>query len=401
MASDNLGQETTATEIARIFSDRIRGKTILVTGVSPNSLGAETVRSIASQNPKLLIMASRTKEKLESVSIKIKEEFPDAEIQSVLLDLSSQKSVRRAADEINVLVDHLDILINNAGMASDSQERSLSSEGIEMHLATNHIGHFLLTNLLFEKLQAAAGRDASGSVRVINLSSNAYRYSPVRFADYNFNGKQIPPEEEPLPPAFNFVPRSPGSTYHSMVAYGQSKSANILFSVYLMEHLGKQGILSFCVHPGTIESGFLRGLTQESIENLKKMKGVFWKTPDQGAATTLMAALDPKLYKSSAIFMRDCQSSESAPYAEDKKLADKLWKLSEELAVENSFLVGRHGRRGATTGVRRLLSKIGLVTFPVGCHKYQVWFHSRALVIGHTSISVLLLEFTKESLRTL
>lgn len=133
-------------------------------------------------------MASRSKENLDSVITEIKKGFPHVAIQAVIVDLSSQSSGRRAAEEINKLAQQIDVLVNNAGITA-SERRYLSSEGIEMPFATNHIGQFLLTNLVLGKLQSAAKRFHPGSVRIVNVSSWGHRFSPVRFSDYNLDGR--------------------------------------------------------------------------------------------------------------------------------------------------------------------------------------------------------------------
>ena len=203
--------------------------------------------SIASQQPALLILASRTLEKLDAVAKQIRESFPGVTVKAVVLDLSSQKSIRRAAEEVNALVERVDVLINNAGIMIP--ERHLTEDGIELQFGTNHVGPFLFTNLLLEKIMKAAETSPSGETRVVNVTSAGHRISPVRFSDYNFEGKDLAPEEKPPPglPASFF---KDGEAYSGFVAYGQSKTANVLFSVYLTERLGKQGLVSYSVHPG-------------------------------------------------------------------------------------------------------------------------------------------------------
>ncbi|RYP71958.1 hypothetical protein DL769_004563 [Monosporascus sp. CRB-8-3] len=144
------------------------------------------------------------------------------------------------------------------------------------------------TTLLFPFLEAAARSSPPGSTRIINLSSNGHRVSPVRFHDYNFEGKEIPEEERPppnLPPAFAKVHND---SYMPTIAYAQSKTANVLFTVYLQKHLRYRGIASYAVHPGC------RQHDKETADAISKVSD-YWKTVDEGAATSLVAALDPKL----------------------------------------------------------------------------------------------------------
>jgi NAD(P)-dependent dehydrogenase (short-subunit alcohol dehydrogenase family) len=195
----------------------------------------------------LLILASRTPAKVGIVAASVKEAYPAVNVQTVQLDLMSQESVRKAAAEIATLTDRLNIIINNAGIMTP--KRQLTPEGIEAQFGANHIGHFLLTNLLMPQLLAAAKVNPPGSTRVVNLTSLGHRLSPVRFHDYNFEGKEVPPEEAHLPLKGAFAEATVGS-YNGFIAYGQAKSANILFSVELNNLFKSKGISSYAVHPG-------------------------------------------------------------------------------------------------------------------------------------------------------
>lgn len=224
------------------------GFQVVVTGVAPIGIGEATALAFASQSPKTIILASRTREKVLKVADKIRSLYSPVKVETVILDLASQESVRAAATKIGSLVDKVDFLINNAGAVI--QTRRVTEEKIEYQLGTNHIGPFLLTNLLLPLILKAAESATPGSVRVINLASHGHRLSPIRFHDYNFEGHEIPPEEEPfanLPPAFA---KKTADGYPPIIAYSQSKTANILFTVHLKRHLNKLGINSFAIHPG-------------------------------------------------------------------------------------------------------------------------------------------------------
>jgi NAD(P)-dependent dehydrogenase (short-subunit alcohol dehydrogenase family) len=221
---------------------------VLITGVSPESIGSSIALSIASQAPSLLILASRTQSKLEEVLKNIRNAYADVPVALVSLDLMSQDSIKAAAAEITTLTSSLDLIINNAGIMT--QTRTSTVEGIEGQFGACHIGHFLVTNLLMPQLLAAAQSKPPGTTRVINLTSLGHRISPVRFSDYNITGKDVPDEEKnsgPLPPMFT---QNKEDGYNGWVAYGQAKTANILFSCGLNEKLREQGIASFAVHPG-------------------------------------------------------------------------------------------------------------------------------------------------------
>jgi len=223
---------------------------VVITGVSPNSLGEGLATSIARHSPAELILASRTKSKLDSVAQQI-ETLSPVKPKLVVLDLSSQAAIRKAASEISHLVNHIDILINNAGVVTSERDETL--EGIELQFGANHVGHHLLTSLLTPRLlTASSNASQTGVTRVVNVTSLGYVLSPVRFHDYNFEGKPVPPEEEPLAslPAHMKPDPANGPPYFVFTAYGQSKTANILHAVSLNEKLGGKGVKAFAVHPG-------------------------------------------------------------------------------------------------------------------------------------------------------
>lgn len=224
------------------------GSTVVITGVAPIGIGEATAIAFASQSPKTIILASRTKEKLLKVADTIRTLYWPVKVETVILDLASQESVRAAASEISALVDKVDFLINNAG--ATIQTRRATKENIEYQLGVNHIGPFLLTNLLLPLILKATESSPPGSVRIINLASHGHRLSPIRFHDYNFEGHDIPAEEEPvanMPPAFA---KKTADGYWPIAAYSQSKTANILFTVHLKRHLNDLGVGSFAIHPG-------------------------------------------------------------------------------------------------------------------------------------------------------
>ncbi|KAH6683916.1 short-chain dehydrogenase [Halenospora varia] len=319
--------KTTATEVAAAFPESINGKTILLVGVSPSSLGQAMAEAMATHNPSLLILASRSLDKINSV---IKLLNPSVATKAVAIDLSSQASIRKSAKEIASLTSKIDIIINNA--AVNVQDYQTTSEGIEMHFGTNHVGLFLLTNLLLPLVSANG--------RIVNLTSQGHRLSPIRFSDYNFQklAADLPEDERP-PPGLPLAIFNPEEKYSTYVAYGQSKTANILFSTSLNGKLVGRGIRSYAVHPGSIWTGLPRNLDPEAQEMIRKTAPV-WKSLDEGAATAIVAAFDPSLNSASGAYMSDCQLIEPTDNAKDEVIAEKLWKLSEELVGEK-FEIGK------------------------------------------------------------
>jgi NAD(P)-dependent dehydrogenase (short-subunit alcohol dehydrogenase family) len=125
-----------------------------------------------------------------------------------------------------------------------------TAEGIEAQFGSNHIGHFLFTNLLLPLLLRSAQNSTPGATRVVNLTSLGHRLSPIRFHDYNFEGKPLPEEEQPAKNLSPMMQGKDGQPYNGFISYGQSKTANILFSLGLNERFLNKGIVSYAVHPG-------------------------------------------------------------------------------------------------------------------------------------------------------
>ncbi|PQE17068.1 hypothetical protein CJF30_00003772 [Rutstroemia sp. NJR-2017a BBW] len=337
MATNNFGANTTALEVAQAFKDQIRGKNVLITGTNPRGLGAATARAIASESPALLILTYRTKEKADQVVAELSAAYPDVKIETLHLDLASTASVRAAAKELSSKISHLDILINNAGVMS-VQDLTLTKEGVEMHFATNHVGHFLFTNLIMGKIIAASKKAQPGSTRIVMLSGGWHQFSPVRFDDLNFEGKPIPEDQQPDKAYLAKFGHPTDNSYIPEVAYAQSKTANILFATYLTEHLYKKhGILSFAVNPGGILTEIARFLPQSTLDRLVGMD-IVDKTEETGTSTTMAAAFDPNLKAESSRYLHDCNPTPPAPYADDQELAEKLWKISEEIVGEKFAL---------------------------------------------------------------
>jgi NAD(P)-dependent dehydrogenase (short-subunit alcohol dehydrogenase family) len=168
----------TSEEVASKFKDHIKGKVVLITGPGPNSLGAETARAIATQHPALIILAGRNKPSIEETEKNIKAQIPGTQTRFLMLDLASLSSVRKAAEEVNSYSETVDVLINNAATMAGPYEKT--EDGFESQFQVNHLGHFLFTNLLLEKMMARRG------ARVINMTSNGYGFGGIRFEDPNF-----------------------------------------------------------------------------------------------------------------------------------------------------------------------------------------------------------------------
>ncbi|RGP59464.1 oxidoreductase [Fusarium longipes] len=312
---------TTANELVNEYADIIKGKTILTTGVTPNSLGGTFIQETASKSPELLILAGRSASKLQEFAEAIAKDYPNVKTRNLVIDLSSLASVRKAAEEVNSWEDvpNIDVLVNNAGIMGVPYAKTV--DGFESQFAICHLGHFLLTNLIMDKILA------SKAPRVVNVASNGHSLGPVRFADPHFSN---------------------GETYHNWAAYGQAKTANVLFSVSLAQKLGARGLQSYSVHPGLILSTGLGGhldmdadiaalLQFHRERGNKEGWGFLPPVPvEVGAAMHAFAAFDPNIKANNGAYLLETRVSD--PYtdtikswARDPIEAEKLWRLSEEL----------------------------------------------------------------------
>jgi len=297
-------EDSSASEVAAVFSTNIAKKVILITGCSPNGLGATAAEVIARHNPGLIILAGRTRSLIEETEKTILAKSPDAKTRILIFDLASLKSVREAAAEVNKYEESIDIVINNAAIMANPFEKTV--DGFESQFATNHLGPFLFTNLITGKLTTSSGG------RIINISSEGYKISGVRFEDPNFE-----------------------TGYDRWQSYGQSKTANILFAEALAERLGPKGIFSYSVHVGGgIMTNLGKHMQPVDYENLSWVKII---THDQGAASYIAGAFDPRLEASNGSYLAFCKpvsTKEMTEWAYGKEKADRLWALSEKLVGE-------------------------------------------------------------------
>jgi NAD(P)-dependent dehydrogenase (short-subunit alcohol dehydrogenase family) len=305
-----LGATTTTDEV--LDGVDLAGKRFVVTGAS-TGLGEETTRAVAAHGA-AVTMAARDIDKGLDAADRIRESVPDADLVVRELDLASLASVHSFAEQFLAERDRIDVLINNAGVMACPH--ATTSDGFEMQFGTNHLGHFLLTTLLTPALLAGS------PARVVALSSRGHRLSDVDLDDPDFA-------------------RTP---YDPWVAYGRSKTANVLFAVGFDQRHRDQGVRSFAVHPGGIRTELGRHLTEESINALVQAmppgQQMEWKTIPQGAATSVWAATSPTLGGKGGLYLEDCGIAEPVDevivsgvqrYAIDPDRADALWTLSESL----------------------------------------------------------------------
>ncbi|XP_073997219.1 retinol dehydrogenase 13-like [Rhodnius prolixus] len=279
----------------------VENKTTIITGAN-TGIGKETARELAKRRAKV-IMACRDMSRCEQARKEIVLETKNKYVYCRLCDLSSQESIRKFVDEFKRENDNLHILINNAGVMRCPQSKT--KEGIEMQLGVNHMGHFLLTNLLLDMLKKSAPS------RIINLSSIAHMRATINKDDLNYD-----------------------KNYDGSKAYSQSKLANILFTIELAKRLQGTGVTVNAVHPGLVETEITRHMSffNSYISSiiLKPLIWMFIKNPVQGAQTTIYAALEPVLEKVSGKYFSNCAESRTSLVAQDDNLAKWLWAVSEK-----------------------------------------------------------------------
>ncbi len=317
------GTATTTTDEVLEGVD-LSGKRIVITGTS-SGLGAESTRALASKGASITMLA-RNGEKNAASAAGLREQLPGADLETREIDLTSLPSVRACAEGILADHDRIDVLINNAGVMCCPY--STTSDGFENHLASNHLGHFLLTVLLAPALVRGAPS------RVVALSSGAHGMSAMDFDDPMFTHR----------------------AYDPWLAYGQSKTANALFALELDRRLRDRGLTAFSVHPGMIMTELGRHLTEETMKQMQdriaeraREAGVegpidpsaamTFKSVAAGAATQCWAATAPELDGHGGAYLADCQLGEVGgnvsstgvePHARDPEAAVRLWSLTEE-----------------------------------------------------------------------
>lgn len=286
--------------------------TVLITG-GASGIGLETTRVLALHKARVIIAARNMAAANEAKQLILKED-ENARVDILKLDLSSIKSIREFADNLNALDLPLNILINNAGIMFCPYQ--LSEDGIEMQFATNHLGHFLLTNLLLDKMKDTA-RTTGVEGRIVNLSSVAHIHTYKGGIQFNnINDKK---------------------RYSDKRAYGQSKLANILHAKELSRRFQEEGvnITANAVHPGLIMTNLFKH-SAILMRILKFFSFFLWKNVPQGAATTCYVALHPSLKGVTGKYYVDCNSLEPSAFARDEALARELWDFSNKLITSVS-----------------------------------------------------------------
>jgi len=299
----DFGPQTTAAEV--VAGHDLSGKIVIVTGGN-SGIGLETVRTLADAGAEVVVGA-RDRHKADK-------QLSDLErVSFIPLDLADPASVHQFSEQFLRRHDRLHILINNAGLFRPPNLLK-DKRGYELQFGVNHLGHFQLTGLLWPALKKAGG------TRVVAVSSTGHRHHGLDLDDINF-------EKHP---------------YNGMAAYGQSKTAEILFTVQL-DKIGQPcNIRAFSLHPGAIETDVFRYMTEDQLQEWKKGVKRF-KTPQQGAATTVWCAISGQLDGMGGVYCEDCNIATVIPddappgprpgvraYALDPEKAAALWRFSEQ-----------------------------------------------------------------------
>lgn len=270
----------------------LKGKYAVITGAN-TGIGRHTALGLAEAGAHVTI-AARSLERTRPVLDEIAERFgPDA-VSFVALDLGSLESVRKAAAEILATGNPIDLLINNAGLGG---ARGQTKDGFEIHFGVNHLGHFLLTNLLLERIQQAEG------ARIINVASEAHYKGTINFDAL----------------------KEPTSSRTGFQEYANSKLANVLFSAELARRLDGTGVHVHALHPGVVATDIWRrlpGLLQPLIK-------LFMITPEEGATTTLFCAMAEEPGQSTGLYWDKSKVKTPSRLARDEELARELWERSE------------------------------------------------------------------------
>jgi NAD(P)-dependent dehydrogenase (short-subunit alcohol dehydrogenase family) len=307
---------STALEVVKGIS--LIGKNAIVTG-GASGLGLETSRALVSAGAHVTL-AVRNLEQGKAAVAELHSAYPSASVKVMHLDLGDLATVAKFAADWRSKGAQLDILINNAAIMANPLTRTV--QGWESQFATNHLGHFALTTALLPSLLKAGV--VTGDARVVCLSSTGHKICGVDFDDIHFERRD----------------------YNKWKAYGQAKSANAMFALGLHLKYADQGITANAVHPGGIMTGLQKFLPLEEMRAMGWLKADdtpldIFKTPPQGASTSVWAATSQQLKGRGGMYLEDCSVGQPAepsnrasgysPHIANAELAIRLWDVSEKM----------------------------------------------------------------------
>jgi len=278
------------------------GKVCLVTGAN-QGIGKETAVALAWMGA-TVVMTSRDRAKGEAALADVRSRSGRQDAELMLADFGSFASIRQLAADFKAKHDRLDVLVNNAGAIITT--RSETADGFETTFGVNHLGYFLLTNLLLDTVKASAPS------RIVNVASRAHLRSEMDFDDLN----------------------SRRGRYSAMRTYARSKLANVLFTYELARRLQGTGVTANCLHPGVVRTGFGKnnsGYAKLLFQTFQVVARPFILSPEKGAATSIYLASSPEVEGVTGKYFVDCRETQSSPASYDEGAQRKLWEVSEEL----------------------------------------------------------------------
>ncbi len=278
----------------------LTGKTALVTGAT-NGIGRAAALALAGMGAEM-VLVGRNRALTERTVAEIRQATGNQKISGLVGDLSVQAEVRRVAAEFLSSGRPLHILLNNAGAFFTS--RQVSADGIEMTFALNHLGYFLLTKLLLDRIRESA------PARIVSVASRGHRYAKdgIHFDDLEF-----------------------ATGYAPVAAYGHSKLANILFTRELARRLHGSGVTANCLHPGFVATRFGQGHALSGM--VMSLLRPFQRSIDKGSATSIYLCSSPEVEGITGEYFADCRPAPTTPVARDDAAARKLWEVSERMVA--------------------------------------------------------------------
>lgn len=282
----------------------MRNKIVVITGAT-SGIGQATARALCAKGA-YVIGVGRSPEKCRKAKKELSESYPGAKIEFLAADLSSLQNIRQLAEDIKSAIEvysqsHIDVLINNAGTFTSWYMSS--AEGFEMQFAVNHLATFLLTNLLFPMLKSAP------EARIITVSSGSHYHTRMHWDDLLLR-----------------------KNYNCLLAYKQSKLANVLFTRELRRRLGKEsGISAFAADPGLVN-------TEMGLKNTVGIARIVWSirknsgdTPSNAAESIVYLAEEKSIQHSEDIYYKACKARKANPHGLNEQSAIRLWKISEKM----------------------------------------------------------------------
>lgn len=272
----------------------MQGKTVLITGGN-SGIGKIAAIELAKKGAQV-VLACRASDKTDAAVADIKKLSANHLVAALPVDLSSLQSVRELAQLFLTQYDRLDVLLNNAGVFP--LKKQLSVDGYELQFAVNHLSHFLLTDLLRDRLIQ------SQPARIINVSSTLHLKGKIDFDSFAEAGG-----------------------YDMQKAYGQSKLANVIFTRSLAQRLRGSGVTVNCLHPGAVSTDIVRHMPWPIRWLLK----LLFTTPEKGAKTSVLLASAPTLLSNTGEYYDQEKLTDYSPLADDKELCERLWQCSEQM----------------------------------------------------------------------